>query len=90
MKTPVAWVAAFGAVAVFFAIVTNLAVATNAADRQTLAIESAVAAILAVSCGAYMVTKGKSWKFYAIALIGPGLFVLMDAATRLFLLLKSQ
>lgn len=88
MKSPVVWVAALGAVAVFFAIVTNLATATYSGGINTLAIESAVAAIIAVGCGAYMVTKGKSWKFYAIALIGPGLFVLADSGMRLVLLFR--
>ncbi len=88
MKTPVAWVAAIGAVAVFFAIVTNLATATDSGGVNTLAIESAIAAIIAVACGAFMVTRGKSWKFYAIALIGPGLFVLADSGMRLVFLLR--
>lgn len=90
MKTPVAWVGIAGAVTIFYAVVLNLTTGATAGVRQSLALESVAAAVVAVACGAFMVSRGGRWKFFAIALIGPGLFVLADSGTRLMFLLSHH
>jgi len=90
MKSPVTWISIAGAVAIFYAIILNLTTGATAGVRQSLALESIVAAVIAVACGAFMVSRGGRWKFFAIALIGPGLFVLADSGMRLVLLLTHR
>ena len=78
-----------GLVAAVFAIILNLAPAVDANAGRTLAIESAVAALLALGCGGVTLRKGGGWRFLAIAMIGPSVFVLADAGMRIALYLRQ-
>jgi hypothetical protein len=80
-------VAITGGVATFFAIVCNLATGADLAANRTLSYVASVAAIIAIVCGGYLVRKGTAWRYISIAMIGPGLFVLVDAGVRTFLFL---
>jgi hypothetical protein len=78
-----------GLVAALFAIILNLAPATDAQTGRTLAIESAIAALVALGCGVMTLRKGGGWRFLAIAMIGPSVFVLADAGMRIALYLRQ-
>ena len=88
MKNPAQIIAIAGLVAAVFAIILNLAPAADANVGRTLAIESAIAALLALGCGVVTLRKGGGWRFLAIAMIGPSIFVLADAGMRVALYLK--
>ncbi len=88
MKNRALTIAIAGLAAAFFAIVLNLATgAGNVAARQ-LVIEGVIAGFIALVCGVLTFRNGGGWRFLAIAMIGPGVFVLADAGMRLLLLLK--
>lgn len=80
-------IAGAGAVAAFFAVVCNLATGADLAANRTLSYAAAFAAVIAIGCGAYLVRKGTAWRYISMALLGPGLFVLVDAGVRTFLFL---
>lgn len=80
-------IAAAGGVATFFAIVCNLATGADLAANRTLSYVACAAAIIAIACGAFLVRKGVAWRYISIAMLGPGLFVLVDAGVRTFLFL---
>jgi|GEM_PF-1143414 len=89
MKNRVLIIAIAGLAAALFAIILNLAPAADAHTGRTLAIESAIAALIALGCGVMTLRKGGGWRFLAIAMIGPSVFVLADAGMRLALYLHS-
>ena len=74
-----------GLAAAFFAVLLNLVTNTNPGDAQTLAIEATMAAVIALACGVVTFRKGGGWRFLAVAMIGPAVFVLTDAGMRLLL-----
>ena len=78
-----------GLAAVLFAIVLNLAPAPDAHTGRTLTIESVIAAIIALGCGVMTLRRAGGWRFLAIAMIGPSVFVLADAGMRLALYLRQ-
>ncbi len=80
-------VAIAGGIATFFAVVCNLATGTDLSANRTLSYAATIAAIIAIGCGAYLVRKGVAWRYISIAMLGPGLFVLVDAGVRTFLFL---
>ena len=88
MKNRALIIAIAGLVAALFAIILNLAPAADANAGRTLAIESVIAAIMALACGVITLRKGGGWRFLAIAMIGPSVFVLADAGMRVALYLK--
>lgn len=85
MKNHPLIIAIAGLAAAFFAVVLNLVTNTNPDDAHTLAIEATIAAIIALVCGVVTFRKGGGWRFLAIAMIGPAVFVLTDAGMRLLL-----
>jgi hypothetical protein len=87
MMTRSQLIAAAGGVATFFAVVCNMATAPDIAAARTLSYAASIAAVIAIACGGYLVRKGTSWRYISIAMIGPGLFVLVDAGVRTFLFL---
>lgn len=88
MKNRSLIIAIAGLTAAFFAIVLNLATGAGPAAAQELAAESVIAGIIALIGGAFTFRKGGGWRFLAIAMIGPGVFVLADAGMRLLFLLR--
>ena len=72
-------IAALGLLAAFYAAVLSLVPAATPALMQTFEIESVIAAVVALSIGVYAFRKGGGWRWLAVAMIGPGLFVLMDS-----------
>ena len=90
MKNRALIIAITGLVAALFAIILNLAPAADASAGRTLAIESVIAALLALGCGIITLRKGGGWRFLAIAMIGPSIFVLADAGMRLALYLHHS
>jgi hypothetical protein len=90
MKNRVLIIAIAGLAAAFFAVVLNLATNTNPGDTHTLAIEATIAAVIALACGVITFRKGGGWRFVAIAMIGPSVFVLADACMRIALYLKHS
>lgn len=80
-------VAITGGVATFFAVVCNLATGADMSANRTLSYAATIAAVIAIGCGAYLVRKGTAWRYISMALLGPGLFVLVDAGVRTFLFL---
>jgi hypothetical protein len=89
MKNRALIIAIAGLVAALFAIILNLAPAADASAGRTLAAESAVAALIALGCGVITLRKAGGWRFLAIAMIGPSVFVLADAGMRLALYLRQ-
>ncbi len=89
MKNRALLIVIAGLVAALFAIVLNLAPAADANAGRTLATESVIAALLALGCGVVTLRKGGGWRFLAIAMIGPSVFVLADAGMRLALYLRQ-
>ena len=89
MKNRALIITIFGLVAALFAIILNLAPAADANAGRTLAIESVIAALLALGCGIITLRKGGGWGFLAIAMIGPSVFVLADAGMRIALYLRQ-
>lgn len=71
-------IAVIGGIGAFFAIVLNLASGMGPQATKTLTIEGAIAAAVALACGVYLLRAGPKWRFAAIALIGPGIFVLAE------------
>jgi hypothetical protein len=90
MKNRSLFIAILGLAAAVFAIILNLAQATEAGAARTLVIAATVAAIIALSSGVPTFRKGGGWRFLAIAMIGPGVFVLTDAGMRLLFLLTHH
>lgn len=80
-------IAIAGGVATFFAVICNLATGPDVEAARTLSFAATIAAVIAIGCGSLLVGKGTAWRYVAIALIGPGLFVLVDAGVRTFLFL---
>ena len=89
MKNRALIITIFGLVAALFAIILNLAPAADADAGRTLAIESVIAALIALGCGIITLRKGGGWGFLAIAMIGPSVFVLADAGMRIALYLRQ-
>ncbi len=89
MKTRALIITIAGLAAALFAIILNLAPASDPQTGRTLAIEGAVAALVALVCGILTLRKGGGWRFLAIAMIGPSVFVIADAGMRLALYLRQ-
>ena len=89
MKNRPLIIAIAGLAAAFFAVLLNLVTNTNPNDAHTLAIEATIAAIIALVCGVVTFRKGGGWRFLAIAMIGPAVFVLTDAGMRIALYLRA-
>ena len=89
MKHRATLIAVAGLAAAFFAIVLNLAPASDASAGNVLAIESLLAALVALGIGIVTLRNGGAWRFLAIAMIGPSVFVLADAGMRVLLHLKA-
>jgi ABC-type multidrug transport system permease subunit len=73
-----------GLAATGYAVTLNLVTAVPEAG-QGFIVQSLIFAVIAVVCGIYTLRKGGSWRFLAIAMIGPAVFVLTDAGMRLLL-----
>ncbi|HTM80616.1 hypothetical protein [Asticcacaulis sp.] len=89
MKNRASIIAIAGLVAALFAIILNLAPAADANAGRTLAIGGLIAALMALGCGIVTLRKGGGWRFLAIAMIGPSVFVLADAGMRIALYLRQ-
>ncbi|MGA9659876.1 MAG: hypothetical protein WBQ60_12370 [Asticcacaulis sp.] len=77
-----------GLASAFFAVMLNLVSNLNPASANTLILEAAIAAVIALICGIITFRRGGGARFLAIAMIGPSVFVLADLAMRLALFLK--
>jgi len=82
-------VAMAGIVAAFFAVVLNLAEGGTTAAQRNLAIDSVIAGVIALSCAIWVLRKGGTWRWWAMAAGGPALFAIADAGMRVVLFLRQ-
>ncbi|MDI7776053.1 hypothetical protein [Asticcacaulis sp. EMRT-3] len=80
-KTVPVLIALAGLAAAFYAAISNL---------MSPGPQSAVFAIIALVCGVWSFRRGGGWRFLAIAMIGPAVFVLTDALMRLLFWLNHR
>lgn len=73
-----------GLAAAPYAVILNLVTAVPAV-AQGFIVQSLIFAVVAIVCGIYTLRRGGGWRFLAIAMIGPAVFVLTDAGMRLLL-----
>ncbi|CAL4866237.1 hypothetical protein MMA231_00475 [Asticcacaulis sp. MM231] len=71
-----------GLAAALYAVILNLVTAATEA-AQGFIVQSLIFAVIAVVCGVYTLRRGGGWRFIAVAMIGPAVFVLTDAGMRL-------
>ncbi len=76
-----------GLAAAFYAVMLNLVTATV---QPVYTVQSLIFAVVAIVCGVWCVRRGGGYRFAAIAMIGPAVFILADAGTRLALLLSKH
>ena len=88
MKNRTLIIAIAGTIAAVFAAILNLAEGADPAAQHTLALEAVVAAVVAIACAVWILRKGGNWRWWAMAIGGPALFVLTDAGVRLLLFLR--
>lgn len=77
-----------GLAAALYAVILNLVTAVPVA-AQSFVVQSLIFAVVAIVCGIYILRKGSGWRFLAIAMIGPSVFVMADAGMRLALYLRQ-
>jgi hypothetical protein len=77
-----------GLAAAVYAVILNLVTAVPEA-AQSFIVQSLIFAVVAIVCGVYILRKGGGWRFLAIAMIGPSVFVLADAGMRIALYLRA-
>jgi len=88
MKNRSLILALFGLISAFFAVILNLATGAGPGSGQSLAAEAVIAALIAIISGVFTYRKGGGWRFLAIAMIGPSVFVASDATMRLLFFLR--
>ncbi len=81
-------IAVAGLAAALYAVILNLVTAVPTA-AQSFVIQSLIFAVVAIVCGIYALRRGGGWRFLAIAMIGPSVFVIADAGMRLALYLRQ-
>lgn len=77
-----------GLAAAIYAVILNLVTAVPAA-AQSFVVQSLIFAGVAIVCGISILRRGGGWRFLAIAMIGPSVFVIADAGMRLALYLRQ-
>ncbi|MFT4076650.1 MAG: hypothetical protein QM647_14095 [Asticcacaulis sp.] len=81
-------IALAGLAAAIYAVILNLVTAVPAA-AQSFVVQSLIFAVIAIVCGIYTLRRGGGWRFLAIAMIGPAVFVIADGGMRLALSLHQ-